>query len=110
MATKAEAQSRTVAAIAAGRRWEEAMGSVDGRVRAEGDAADEVIRAVRAERVHERPRADVAIGARQRVTAPVARAARDRQRAVDDATGGVVGEGLGRLGFGEEHRDRRAVA
>ena len=48
------------------------------------------------------PGPDVAVGARQRAAVEVAGAAGQRERAVDDAGGGLVDERLGRLGLGEQ--------
>jgi len=52
---------------------------------AEGDVGEVVIGAVGAERVHERPGFDVAVGARERAPVDVAGAAREGEGAVDDA-------------------------
>src|SRR5438046_8306373 len=58
--------------------------SVQRRLLPQGDVRDQVVRAVRAERMHERTGADVAVGARERMAVAVARAARERERAVAD--------------------------
>ena len=76
------------------------------RVRsAEGDVAEEVVRAVGAERVHERAGPDVAVRARQRRAVEVAGAAGQRERAVDDPRRRLVDERLRRLALGEQRDD-----
>ena len=69
---------------------------------AERDVADEVVRAVGAERMHEAAGADVAVGAGERVAVEVAGAAGQRERAVDDPRGGLVDERLRGLRLGEQ--------
>ena len=67
--------------------------------------ATNVVRAVGAQRVHERPGADVAVRAAERVAVEVAGAAGERERAVDDAGGALVDERLRGLRLGEERGD-----
>src|SRR5919198_850102 len=64
-------------------------GSVERRRLAEGDGGEVVVGAVGAQRVHEDAGLDVAIRARERAAVDVARAAGERERAVDDARGGL---------------------
>src|SRR5947207_1157920 len=68
---------------------------------AEREAAEELVRAVRAERVHEGSGAHVAVGARERAAVQVARAAREREGAVDDPDSCLHNERLRRLGLCE---------
>ena len=70
---------------------------------AEGGAGEEVVRAVGAERMHERTGTRVTPRLRQRVTVHVAGAAAEGQRPVGDPRRGVVDVGLGGLHLGE-HR------
>src|SRR5690242_4949427 len=82
-----------------------AWASAEGMRAAQRDVADQLVRAVGAERVHEAARAYVAVRARERVTVAVPGAARDGERPVDDARRGLVHEGLGRLGVREQRDD-----
>src|SRR5689334_23266940 len=70
----------------------------------EGDTAEELVRAVVAERVHERAGADVAVGPGERRAVQVPGAAGEGERPVDDAGRGVADERLGRLSLGEQRR------
>src|ERR671922_501949 len=69
--------------------------SVERRLFAQGDAAEVVVGAVGAERVHEGAGLHVAVRARERAAVDVAGAAREGERAVDYASGCLVD---GRLG------------
>src|SRR5947209_7826565 len=77
---------------------------------AEGDAAEVVVCAVGAERVHERAGLDVAIRPGQRAAVGVAGTAREGERAVDDARGCLVDERFRRLRFGEQRAELRRAA
>src|SRR5215218_6738108 len=68
----------------------------------EGDLPDELVGAPRGERVHERARADVAVGAGDRVAAAERAAADEREGTVDEARRGLVHERLDRLRLGEQ--------
>ena len=57
---------------------------MEARVAARGELPEERVRAVFAERVHERRGADVAVGAGKWAAVQVAGAAGQRERAVDD--------------------------
>ena len=67
--------------------------------------AEVVVGAVGAERVHEGAGLDVAVGARERAAVDVAGAAREGERAVDDAGGRLVDERLGGLRLGEQRAE-----
>ena len=79
-------------------------------IEAESDLPDELVGAVGGERVHERAGADVAVGPRDRVAVEEPGAARERERAVDHAGGGLVDERLDRLRLGEQRSELLARA
>src|SRR2546423_510295 len=76
--------------------------SVERRLFAESDAAEVVVGAVGAERVHEGTGLDVTVRARERAAVDVAGTAREGEGAVHDAGGRLVDERLGGLGLGEQ--------
>ena len=75
------------------------------RLPAECESAEELVRAVRAERVHERAGADVAVRACEGTAVQVAGAAGQGKRAIDDAHGGLADEHLRGLRLSEETDD-----
>src|ERR671910_402366 len=108
--------SRNDRAFGAGTAWVGAVAvaagaiSVERRFFAESDAAEVVVGAVCAERVHEGARLDVAVRARQRTAVHVAGAAREGERALDDARSRLVHEGLGGLRLGKQRAELRGAA
>src|SRR5215218_3813593 len=84
--------------------------SVEARLPAEGELAEELVGAVCAEGVHEGDGADVAIGARERAAVQVAGSAGEGERAVDDADGRLTDERLRGLGLREDACDALAGA
>ena len=83
----------------------DAHGSANDGCTPERDVAEEVVRSVVAEWMHERAGPHVAVCACERRSVEVAGAAGHGERPVDDAGRRVADEGLGRLAFGEQGHD-----